>query len=167
MNADRKALAWETVALEAQYLDEKNWDAWLDLYREDAVFWVPTWTSEDTLATDPATQLSFIYLEGRSYLAERVFRVKSGRSVAAMPAPRTVHLVTFSSVSAQAADAGGCCVKSAWLSQVYDHKTASAVSYAGRYEHELAWDGERYRIARKKVVISNDQLQSKVDFFYI
>lgn len=165
MNAERKSLAWETVALEAQHLDEKNWDAWLDLYRADAVFWVPTWTGEETLASDPATQLSFIYLEGRAYLEERVFRVKSGRSVAAMPAPRTVHLLSCSSIGAS--DDAGCRVKSAWVSHVYDHKTASSVSYAGRYEHDLAWDGGCFRIARKKVVIANDQLQSKVDFFYI
>lgn len=166
MSPERKAQASELVTLEAQYLDEKSWDAWLELYREDAVFWAPTWVDEATPASDPATQLSFIYLEGRIYLQERVVRVKSGRSVAAMPAPRTVHLVTPSSVRALEGDAS-CRVSSAWISQVYDHKTATSVHYAGRYEHDLAWDGQGWRIARKKILIANDQLQSKVDFFYI
>lgn len=165
MNIERKLLAYETVALEAQFIDEKSWDQWLDLYQTDAVFWAPTWTSEATLANDPATQLSFIYLEGRALLEERVHRITSGRSIASMPVPRTTHIVTPSSISEQ--EDGRCCVKSAWLSEVFDHKTASCMTYAGRYEHQLVWDGERFKISRKKIIIANDHLQSKVDFFYI
>ena len=66
-----------------------SWDDWLALYTEDAEFWVPTWRDEHQLTEDPARELSFIYLQGRALLAERVFRITSGRSAASTPLPRT------------------------------------------------------------------------------
>ncbi len=165
MSVDRKALACELVALEAQLLDEQDWNAWLALYEEDARFWVPMWKDEAHLTTDPMRELSFIYLHGRKFLAERVYRVTSGRSVASNPVPRTAHLVAGSIASP--GEGGAMTVKSAWSSHIYLHKEAQLVTYAGRYEHELAWTGDTFRIKQKKIILINDQLMSKVDFFYI
>lgn len=156
--------ARDLVAREALVLDEKDWDSWLDLYTEDAVFWVPAWRSEMELTSDPDRELSLMYLGGRHFLAERVQRVRSGRSIASTPAPRTVHLVTGSIVDSLGDSVR---VRSAWLTQVFDHKSGDVTHYAGRYEHTLV-DSERgYRISRKTVAIVNDQLVSQVDFFYI
>ena len=58
-------------------------------------------------------------------------------------------------------------VKSAWSSHIYQHKEAQLVTYAGRYEHELAWIDGSFRIRQKKIILINDQLMSKLDFFYI
>ncbi|RZJ24842.1 MAG: aromatic-ring-hydroxylating dioxygenase subunit beta [Haliea sp.] len=165
MSAQRKALACELVALEAQLLDEQDWDAWLALYTEDAQFWVPMWKDEKTLTSDPQRELSFVWLQGRQYLEERVFRVASGRSVASNPVPRTAHLVAGSIATPDGED--GMAVKSAWSSHIYQHKEARLITYAGRYEHALAWTGEGFRIRRKKIILANDQLVSKVDFFYL
>ena len=41
------------------------------------------------------------------------------------------------------------------------------VTYAGRYEHELVWQDGVFRIRRKKIILINDYLSSKLDFFYI
>ena len=166
MNAERKAQALELVAKEAMCLDEQRWDDWLDLYTENAVLWVPTWRSEYELIDDPMTELSFMYLEGREFLQERVRRVVSGRSVASMPIPRTAHLVSGSVAGSE--DGGQTVtVKSAWHSSIYLHKDADLVSYAGRYEHRLVWQGNAYRIEEKKVILINDCLRSQLDFFYI
>lgn len=165
MTEDRKARARELVALEAQLLDEQAWDQWLALYEEDAVFWVPMWKDDSTLTTDPMAELSFIFLNGKRYLSERVHRVVSGRSIASTPAPRTAHLVAGSIASSN--DPQMMHVQSAWSSHVYQHKAAELVTYAGRYEHLLAWDGNGFRIRRKKIILINDQLVSKVDFFYL
>lgn len=167
MTIDREALACELVALEARLLDEQDWNSWLSLYEKDAQFWVPMWTDENHLATDPMRELSFIYLHGRSFLEERVYRLTSGRSVASNPLPRTVHLVAGSMAMAIPGDVDTMRVKSAWSSHIYLHKEAQLVTYAGRYEHELAWTDGAFRIRQKKIILINDQLMSKVDFFYI
>ena len=165
MTPERTRLANELVAREAQALDEQRWEDWLTLFSEDAVLWAPCWRTESELTSDPLTELSFFYLEGRKYLAERVFRVVSGRSVASVPVPRTVHLVTGSVVDS--ADLGRTvCVSSAWSSHVYHQRQDAVVIYSGRYQHDLQWQDDRYRIRRKKIVLNNDVLSSKVDFFY-
>lgn len=165
MSDQRTGQALQLVALEAQLLDEREWDRWLDLYEDAAVFWMPAWRDETHLTEDPHRELSFMYLEGRTLLAERVQRVRSGRSIASLPPPRTVHLVTGS--VAGNAEGDELTVKSAWCTQVYHHKDAALVTYAGRYEHRLAWDGAGWRIRRKKIIVINDQLHSMVDFFYL
>lgn len=166
MSPERKAAACELVAREAQYLDEQRWDDWLDLYDEDAVFWVPTWKNETELVDDPTTGLSFIYLENRQYLRERVVRATSGRAVSSLPMPRTAHLVA--GVLAVSQDGGDTVsVKSAFSSHVFMHKDNVLVPYAGRYEHVLRRDGDDYRIASKKIILANDYLVSQLDFFYI
>lgn len=166
MSGERKALACELVALEAQLLDEQRWDDWLALYSEDAVFWVPTWRNDSELTSDPSSELSLIYLEGRRYLAERVFRVTSGQSVASVPIPRTVHLVAGSVT--QLDDNGETAhVCSAWSTHIHHQRDNASTTYAGRYRHDLEWRQGRFCIRSKKVVLMTDLLSSKLDFFYV
>lgn len=165
MSLQHDAMARELVAREAHYLDTQSWEQWIDLYTEDAVFWIPAWRDESTLTSEPGKELSFIYMKGRAFLHERVHRVKSGRSISSVPMPRTAHLVTSSLVEAE--EDGGLLVKSIWSSQVYLHKENAMVTYAGRYEHSLAFFGDTLRIRQKKIILINDYLISKLDFFYV
>ncbi len=162
MDEGRRQAAAELVAREAHLLDTQQWDAWLALYDEDAVLWVPTWRGEHELVEDPQRELSFIHLQGRERLAERVFRVTSGRSTASVPLPRTSHLVTGSLVEP---DGDGALVRSAWMCHVWRLQDASLVTYTGRYEHRLAWRDGGWRIHRKTIVLVNDRLESQVDFY--
>ena len=92
---------------EAALLDEKKWQAWLQLYVEDAVFWMPAWTSEYELTVDPELGLNLLYLKGRASLEDRVFRIESGDSFASVPMARTTHLVgTVMLIDRNGADIG-------------------------------------------------------------
>lgn len=165
MTAPLETVARELIAKEAHYLDSQLWDQWIDLYAEDAVFWVPAWRDESTLTSDPQRELSFIYLNGRAFLEERVHRIKSGRAISSIPMPRTAHAVTSSLV--EPGKEGDLLVRSIWNSNVYLHKENTLVTYAGRYEHHLVPHGDGLRIKQKKVVLINDYLISKLDFFYV
>ncbi len=87
---------------EARALDEQRFDDWLALYAHDAIFWVPAWTDEGRLTSDPETELSLIHCT-RAQLAERVGRVEGGRSIASSPLPRTAHIVSNVMVGSLAA----------------------------------------------------------------
>ena len=166
MLMERQFQAIEAVAREACCIDEQRWADWLDLYTEDAVFWLPMWKSATALTSDPDRELSHIYLQGRSLLEERVARLASGRSVASVPLPRTAHLVGGHLVHSHD---GGATVelKSAWRSQVYMHKDHECVEYAGRYVHQLVLTDAGYRIREKKIILNTPRLISKLDFFYV
>jgi 3-phenylpropionate/cinnamic acid dioxygenase small subunit len=165
-NHELERVAARLLAEEAACLDARNWPAWLSLYHEDAVFWIPSWIDEDTLVSDPSTQLSFMYMEGRVALEERVRRVQDGRSPAALPLPRTTHLL--GPVLLREVQAGRVACDCAWMSSVYDPKSRRGMSYSGRYEYLLEPDaGGALRIRSKTIVIINDEIASKLDFFYV
>ena len=78
---------------EARLLDDRQWDEWLDLYSESVEYWMPAWDDDDRLTEDPHSQISLIDYPNRNGLEDRVFRIKTERSGASTPEPRTNHAV--------------------------------------------------------------------------
>ena len=79
---------------EARYLDDKQWDEWLELYAPDAEFWMPAWDDKDELVENPQTEISLIWYGNRSGLEDRVFRIRTERSSATIPDTRTSHNIS-------------------------------------------------------------------------
>ena len=88
------AAAAEFLYREARLLDAGKFGEWLDLFADDAIFWVPAVGMDRVYTSEPETSLNFIYIVGRAGLEARVFRVESGGSLASNPLPQTRHLVT-------------------------------------------------------------------------
>ena len=72
----------ELLYREGYYLDRQQWQDWLALYTEDCVLWAPSWVGEHAQITDPQSEISLLYLNGRGRLLERVERFVSGASPA-------------------------------------------------------------------------------------
>src|SRR6201988_5553362 len=79
---------------EARALDDRDWATWLAFYAADASFWIPAWDDQDRLVEDPQTEISLMYYARRSGLEDRVFRIKTERSSASTPEPRTSHNIS-------------------------------------------------------------------------
>ena len=92
------AISYEAVRdflyREARYLDDKDWDSWLELYASDASFWMPAWDDNDELVENPQTEISLIWYGNRGGLEDRVFRIRTERSSATIPDTRTSHNIT-------------------------------------------------------------------------
>jgi len=163
---DLTLAATRTLSREANLLDLKQWDQWLDMYAPDATFWVPTWLNEEELSADPERHLSLIYLAGHPAFKERAMRARDPRSPAGLPLPRTAHVL--GPVLLVNADRQKLHCSCAWSCLVYDIKSRRTTTYGGHYEYELLFsEGNELRIAAKKVVLMNDAIESKLDFFYI
>jgi 3-phenylpropionate/cinnamic acid dioxygenase small subunit len=162
------AVATELVAREGHLLDRRDWDAWLALYTQDAVFWVPAWRNESETVEDPDTEVSLIYHDSRLGLEERVHRLRTGKSVTTMPLPRTAH---FSSgfLVAGATPAGSASdridLHSSWQVVIYQPRSAVQYTLAGRCEHRLVKSGDAWKIAEKKIILINDRVPTLVDFY--
>ena len=76
---------------EARLLDDRQWDDWLTCYHPKCEYWMPAWDDDDNLTTDPTKEISLIYYPNRNGLEDRVYRIKTERSGASMPEPRTTH----------------------------------------------------------------------------
>ncbi len=150
---------------EAWLLDRQRWKEWLDLYAPDCRFWVPAWKEDHKLVDDPDAGLSFIYYESRGGLEDRVWRAQSGMSVASTPLPRTCHQVT--NVRYEEATSGRLLARSAWSCHVFDLRAGEQHAFFGHYEHLLASDGGKLRIAEKKIVLLNDVITGFIDFYCV
>lgn len=134
---------------EAALLDRREFSAWLELFTDDCVYWIPSMRDE----ADPAREVSIVY-DDHSLLAERVWRLESGLAYAQEPASRTAHLVGNVVVSPPGED-GLVQVES--LLMVTDFRRAAQRVYAGRCLHHLRREGDGLAIAFKKVeLIDND-----------
>jgi 3-phenylpropionate/cinnamic acid dioxygenase small subunit len=155
----------ELVHREAKYLDERRWDDWLALYTQDCEYWMPAWKADGTLTTDPRTELSHIYYASRSGLEDRVVRIRSGKSAASTPMPRTAHIL--GSVLPVESPADRLRLGSTWVSHVFFPRSNESHAFFGRTEHELVLRGGDWRIARKKILLLNDYIPTMLDVYCV
>ncbi len=162
MNA-RLAEGTQLLFREAAYLDAQRWDDWLALYTEDCEFWLPSWTAEHELTSDPRAEVSLVYYGSRAGLEDRVTRVKSGRSVASTPLPRTQHAVTNVLLERESDDT--MALHSCWTVHEFRTKLRESFVHFGRCEHALVLQDGAWRIRRKKIVMLNDYMPTMLDFY--
>jgi 3-phenylpropionate/cinnamic acid dioxygenase small subunit len=160
-----RADAEELLYREAALLDEGAWDDWLDLYSEDAVFWMPAWRDELTPTEDPDSELSLIYYDGRRGLEDRVVRARSGQSVASHPRPRYMHMI--SNVRLVESKTDTVEIASNFAVFLHDVRADRSHHFFGRYRHTLRHEAGEWRIARKHILLLNDTIPTVVDFYSI
>lgn len=148
---------------EALYLDTQQWDAWLELYEEGAEYWIPSWDAEHEYVQDPHGEVSLMYYADRTGLEDRVFRIRTQRSAASTPLPRTCHLV--SNILATESKNGLLDVTANWVTHLYRFGAES--HFFGRYEYLLAPHGASWRIRKKKTLVYNDTIPTVLDVYSV
>ena len=156
----------EVLQREGIYLDEQRWDEWLDLFAPDCEYWVPTWTSDRTLATDPQPKCPHIDYASRQGLEDRIVRIRSGTSPASSPMPRTAHLVS-AVLALEPPAPGRLRLRSTWSSHVFFPRSRTSFTFFGYATHELVQRESRWVIQRKKVVLQNDFIPTMLDVYCI
>ena len=159
-----KSAVAELIWREATLLDRRRWAEWIDLYTEDAVYWVPSWASEEETVSDPETQLNLIYLRNRGGLEDRIFRIESRDSYASMPLDRTVHVV--GNVLIENVDGPEITAFANCLVHTYGKKGAQTRASLYDYTIRRAEDGG-LRIARKKITLIDDRLEGPIDVYHL
>jgi len=148
---------------EARALDDRDWDAWLAHYSPQAEFWMPAWKEDDSLVTDPHTQISLIYYPSRAGLEDRIFRIRTERSSASMPEPRTGH--NISNVEILEQDAAAVKLRFNWVT--FSHRYKTTDTFFGTSYYTLDTSGAAPVIATKKVVLKNDYIRHVIDVYHI
>ena len=139
---------------EAELIDQRRFDEWLQLFADDAVYCVPN-AAEDA----PTGEQGFIILEDRRGIADRVRRLQHPAALTQVPAPRTRHMITNVRIGSDGD--GEVAVSSNQV--VYFARQGRQVQYPGSWEHVLSRSADGWRIRRKKVfLLTNDQAMSQV-----
>jgi 3-phenylpropionate/cinnamic acid dioxygenase small subunit len=152
------------IHAEGLALDRQRWDDWLALYAPEAVFWMPAWKGEHELCDDPERELSLIYYANRQGLEERVSRVRSGKSIASTPLPRTTHCIAGVVVEHVHHD-GVVDAAASWTVHQYAPRLRTEVTLHGLYEHRMAFTDGAWRILRKKVTLRSECIPTLLDFY--
>jgi benzoate/toluate 1,2-dioxygenase subunit beta len=148
---------------EARYLDDKDWDNWLELYAADASYWMPAWDDHDELTQDPQREISLIWYGNRSGLEDRIFRIKTERSSASVPDTRTSHNLSNIEILEQAD--GLCKLRFNWHTLSFRYKTVD--SYFGTSFYTLDTRGDTPLIKAKKIVLKNDYVRQVIDVYHL
>jgi benzoate/toluate 1,2-dioxygenase beta subunit len=148
---------------EARLLDDRQWDEWVALYSPQVEYWMPAWDDDDQLVDDPQQHISLIYYPNRDGLEDRVFRIKTERSGASTPEPRTSH--NISNVEVTAERDGELDVRFNWFT--LSHRYKDTLTFFGTSYYSLDVRGPSPLITRKKIVLKNDYIRQIIDVYHV
>ncbi|QGU05327.1 benzoate 1,2-dioxygenase small subunit [Corynebacterium comes] len=152
------------IYYENRLLDDRRFEEWLELYREDAEYWMPAWDVDGTLTEDPQREISLIFYPNRGGLEDRIFRIRTERSSAtSIPEPRTGHYST--NIEILERRDGEVDVRYNWISYYFRYNTTD--HYFGTTWLTLDVSGETPLITKKKVVLKNDYIHHVVDIYQV
>ena len=132
---------------EARLLDTQQLEAWLDLFTDDATYWIPLEKDQK----DPLETSSIIH-DDKTLLGLRVKQARHPRAHARLPLARTVHQV--SNVMVQ--DGKDHVTVNSTL-QVVEFRNEKQRLYGALVEHHLRRVNGSFRIAHKRIDLVNSE----------
>ena len=149
---------------ESRLLDDGAYREWLDLFADDAVYWMPAreTRAERSDGLGKAGDLA-LFEDDKAFLEQRIERIESGLAHAEEPPSRTRHFV--SNVEVSACDDGRLDVRSNIL--VYQSRLERTEStYVGRREDTLCPVGGGWKIARRMIALDQTLLPRTISIFF-
>lgn len=158
---------------EAELLDERRYEEWLDLFTDDARYWMPMrrnvpQAEPDREFTREGVDVNW-FDEGKETLARRVRQILTGVHWAEEPPSRICHMLSNVQIL-HAIPAGPSpseiAVKCRFL--VYRNRVATETDIlVGKREDLLRRVDGRWKIARRKIVLDQSVLLAKNLTFFL
>ena len=158
-------LVTELLFDEADCLDDRRWRDWLDLYEDDAVLWAPSWDDDETLTSNPRTEISLIYCGSKARIEDRIWRIESGLSSSLLRLPRTRHFIT--NIRVRSTDGDEVSATANYQVNTYKLEEQRTDMFFGQYRYRLGRSGNGLRIREKYIVVANDLIHRQMDIFNI
>lgn len=134
---------------QAQLLDTKQWQAWIDLFTPDGMYWMPPDASYKTWDGQPA-----IFAEDKNLMHVRMGRVQHPDAWSQRPLWGTNHLVS-NVVIDKIAKNGDVTARSRF--HMMELRRDDVRHFAGQYTHHLKKSKGGYRIKLQRVDMVNAQ----------
>ena len=133
---------------QAEILDDKHWDEWLELFTADGHYWMPA--SEEQTKADGMPN---IFWEDLDLMRVRVKRVNHPRAWSQKPPHKTCHLVSNVVIEKHDAASGDILVRSKF--HMAEFRRDNVRHFVGKYRHELKKTKDGYRIKLQRVDLVN------------
>ena len=133
---------------QSELLDTKQWQAWIELFADDGVYWMPA---------DPAHKhwdgVPSIFAEDKNLMNVRMKRVLHPDAWSQRPLWGTNHVV--SNVILESYDSSEIVVRSRF--HMLELRRDDVRHFAGAYRHHLKKTADGYRIKLQRVDMTNAQ----------
>jgi benzoate/toluate 1,2-dioxygenase subunit beta len=157
MSIPRSAVE-DFLYMEARLLDSRQFEQWMDLFAEDAVYWVPA--GHDDI--DPSRHVSIIH-DDKAQMAVRVKRLRSGFAFAQDPASRVHRLI--SNVRILAEDESANSLEVTCMMLLVELARKKQTIHTAYCEFSLLTEREPWVIRRKKVnLLRNGEVLESTPF---
>jgi len=151
---------------EADLLDEREYDQWLDLLTEDIVYWMPmrrnvSWHNRDQDIT-AENDMAWMH-DDKETLRKRVKQIQTGVHWADEPVSRVSHLITNIRLANPITSLGEgekALTKCRFI--VYRNRVEDETDFlVGRREDTLLRTSGKLKIARRKIILDQSVLLAK------
>ena len=131
---------------EARLLDEREFEAWMALFSDDGIYWIPATPGQQ----DPLGEVSIAY-EDRQLLDVRVRRLRHPENYADQPQARTRRVI--GNLMLDEGDSVVTVVRSNFM--LVEIQNDAQRMFAGEYVHTLKPAGDSFQIVQKRVDLLN------------
>jgi 3-phenylpropionate/cinnamic acid dioxygenase small subunit len=141
--------------LQAELLDGKHWQAWMDLFSDEGVYWMPVAPEQTEWESSPS-----VFIEDKLMMEIRKGRVSHPNAWSQAPQWETNHLVSH--VAIEAAEGDTIKVRSRF--HMMELRRDAIRHFGGSYRHTLKRSSDgALRIALQRV----DMFNSQATFDYV
>ena len=133
---------------QADLLDNKQWQAWIDLFTPDGMYWMPPEPSHTTWEGMPA-----IFAEDKNLMTVRMKRILHPDAWSQRPLWETNHVVSNVVIESETRDQ--VIVRSRF--HMLELRRDDVRHFAGRYRHTLKKAGGGFAIKLQRVDMANAQ----------
>jgi 3-phenylpropionate/cinnamic acid dioxygenase small subunit len=134
---------------QAELLDGKRWQEWIDLFADDGIYWMPPEPSHTTWDGMPA-----IFAEDKNLMQVRMGRVLHPDAWSQRPLWGTNHVVSNVVIDKLAAN-GDVVARSRF--HMLELRRDDVRHFAGAYTHHLKKTRDGYRVKLQRVDMTNAQ----------
>ena len=148
--------------LEAELLDTRQFNSWLDLLAEDIRYWMPLSTNRqygdwDSEHSREGQDLNW-FDEGKFELEQRVRQIETGLHCAEEPISRTTHMIS----NLQAVEAEDDMIETQCRFLVYRNRTETETDFfIGKRHDRLRRGKDGFIIAGRKIFLDQSVLLAK------
>jgi 3-phenylpropionate/cinnamic acid dioxygenase small subunit len=152
----------EFLIREAELLDERQFESWLELLADDIHYFAPLARNRrfgdcDTEYTNEDGDLNW-FDEGKFELEQRVKQIMTGQHWCEEPVSRTTHMIA----NLQVQETEGALVRARCRFVVYRNRNETDTDlWVGKREDQLRREAGSFRIARRRILLDQNVLLAK------
>lgn len=135
---------------QSELLDGKEWQAYIDLFAPEGVYWMPAHPRQTTGDGEPS-----IFFEDRNLMTIRMKRILHPHAWSQKTQWGTSHVVSNAIVEAHDAKSGAVVCRSRF--HMLEFRRDQSRHFAGSYIHRLVKGADGYRIGLQRVDMINGE----------